>query len=650
MPGGILARFIYPVYCDHVKYRFDKFVLDTGARELSSGESMIPLEPRTYELLVYLLEHRNDAVSKDELQDEVWKTIVSESAVTRSIMKLRKALGDSDESIIKTVPRFGYKFHAIVIREDQDTADETVIGPGGGFSRAAALAAAAIAVVSVTAYLLLNRGPDTTAVSSDLKSVAVLPFDDMSEAQDQAWFASGLAEELLNALARTPDLLVASRTSSFAYRDSNSDIREIADNLGVAHIVEGSVRRDSRRIRVTAQLIRAKDGFHVWSETYDEELDNLIETQERIALAIANALETTMDPEALQRMLSSGTRSVEAFEAYLEGLAGYDGMVRSGNVDEYTESIDSYVRAVSIDPEFALAYSEIADYWSSQLAMVGIATRQVSLPRDEIRKRYDEAKQLAIHLSEDPARKLYLQADDAYFNLELRSALDLTLRYLELRPNDWRAQARHLNILSALNRYDELIVAATKYMALDTNNPVVNSRAMHTVLYSMDEHAIRQLLSRFQSRSNDSVVAKYQEHRALLWLGELDQARETLRIIEASDMQGRNKYLARLRQACAEGNVGRAAQLRADGDARYADDASISWLGHKIMGHDELAIAALAPLDDMEVAAFSGFLDYGAFDPSAHPALMEHLRVHGEEDGSAPIPIPYRCSVEVVDE
>ena len=154
------------------------------------------------------------------------------------------------------------------------------------------------------------------------RTIAVLPFVNMSSDKEQEWFADGLTEEILNSLARTPDLLVSARTSSFAYKGSSKDITEIADALGVAHVLEGSVRRSSDRIRVTAQLIRAKDGFHLWSENYDRDFADLIDIQENVAFAIASALETAMDPEALARMVSAGTASIPAYEAYLHRPGG----------------------------------------------------------------------------------------------------------------------------------------------------------------------------------------------------------------------------------------------------------------------------------------------------------------------------------------
>jgi TolB-like protein len=194
------------------------------------------------------------------------------------------------------------------------------------------LALAVVVLMIDKVYLSNDSSPDVTA-SVD-KSIAVLPFADLSQAQDQEWFADGLAEEILNALARTPDLMVASRTSTFAYKGSDKDLRVIANELGVAHVLEGSVRRAGERLRVTAQLIRASDGFHLWSENYDRDAADVIDMQEDLAIKIAGAMETTMDPEALKNMLSAGTQSVDAYQAYLRGIAIQIQVAASGEDNE----------------------------------------------------------------------------------------------------------------------------------------------------------------------------------------------------------------------------------------------------------------------------------------------------------------------------
>jgi TolB-like protein len=152
------------------------------------------------------------------------------------------------------------------------------------------LALAVVLLLADKFYLSAGDEQAVAVVAEVDKSIAVLPFADLSQEQDQEWFADGLAEEILNSLARTPDLLVASRTSTFAYKGSDKDLRVIATELGVAHILEGSVRRAGDRLRITAQLIRASDGFHLWSENYDREAADMIDVQEDLAIKIASAM------------------------------------------------------------------------------------------------------------------------------------------------------------------------------------------------------------------------------------------------------------------------------------------------------------------------------------------------------------------------
>jgi adenylate cyclase len=195
----------------------------------------------------------------------------------------------------------------------------------------------------------------TTAEVAD-KSIAVLPFADFSPESDHAWFADGLTDEILNALARARDLRVASRTSAFAYRDSDKDMTAIADELGVAHILEGSVRRAGDRIRVTAQLIRATDDAHLWSETFDASSDDSIDIQERIAFEIASLLDTAMDPEELRRMVAAGTESIAAWESYVQlrelSYRILDDIDLSASADE----LRLYNDIVREDPKFGEAH------------------------------------------------------------------------------------------------------------------------------------------------------------------------------------------------------------------------------------------------------------------------------------------------------
>src|SRR5210317_2569677 len=625
-------------------YRFEEFTLNTAKREVQRGAEPVRIEPRTYELLIYLLENRDRAIGKDELQDKVWGTIVSDSAMTRGVMKLRKSLGDTNDSIIKTVPRFGYRFVAEVesLQEPaQPVSSQEPAQPASPKKRNHLLlvvAAAILVVLFATVFRDVWTGP-----AVDPKSIAVLPFDDLSESQDQRWFADGLAEEILNSLARTPDLSVTGRTSSFAFRNSNEGIPSIAGALGVAHILEGSVRREGDQIRVTAQLIRARDGMHLWSENFDHPAANLIQVQESIAINIALALKTAMDPEALAALVSSGTRSVPAFEAYLRGLAGYTSMLETGDVGAYMGAIDAFEQAVEIDPEFALAHGEIADYWMTQLSQVAIASGRQDKSVAEIRAASEKALDNAIRYSGDPVRKLRFQVMKAVADVKLRQALQLSSEFLEARPHDRQAQSQHLNLLAQLNMFDEIATVAFEFFKRDGFDPAVTGRSIHTMIYSNNEPAIRAFLDLVNEHLNNSTVVMYQAHRGLLSIGEVDRARELHDQLIAGDLRGSLKAHTRLRQLCAEGRVDEAQQLYEKANAALANARSFPWLSASTMGYPDRGLAALHQFDaDGNLYAVAGFLLYGTFDPRPFPNLMAHLEIHGNETGHVS-EVPYRC-------
>ena len=243
----------------------------------------------------------------------------------------------------------------------------------------------------------LNDVPTVTVIVAEPdRSVAVLPFVDLSQDHDQEWFADGLAEEILNALARTPDLMVSSRTSTFAYKGVGKDLSTIAKELGVAHGLEGSIRSTGERIRVTAQLIRAADGFHVWSQTYDRDNEDVIGIQEDVALRIASALQTTMDPEALQDMVRVGTRSVRAYQAYIRGLSLRARSLRTADLKNYLDSYEQFELARSIDPRFAEAHRAAAYFWKVQLNPTLLPDAAPDLTPQELLENFLERIDLAI--------------------------------------------------------------------------------------------------------------------------------------------------------------------------------------------------------------------------------------------------------------
>ncbi len=197
----------------------------------------------------------------------------------------------------------------------------------------------------------------STAGTTAAQSIAVLPFVNMSGDEDNEFFSDGLSEELLNVLAQVDGLRVAARTSSFYFKDSNEDIRSIAGKLGVDHLLEGSVRKSGDRIRVTAQLIKADDGFHLWSDTYDYKVDDVFRIQDEISLAVVDALKVNLLGEERERLTKRATTNVEAHNLYLRGRQ----FLHLRTLESVRQARRLFQQAVRMDPGYALAYSGLSD-------------------------------------------------------------------------------------------------------------------------------------------------------------------------------------------------------------------------------------------------------------------------------------------------
>ena len=225
---------------------------------------------------------------------------------------------------------------------------------------------ASIIMIAVAGYFLYPKlfSPDNEPESLN-KSIAVLPFVDLSEQKDQGWFGDGLTEEILNSLSHVKGLNVISRTSSFAFKNKNLRIQVIADSLGVNYVVEGSVRKSDNGLRITAQLIRAKDGFHIWSNTYDREAKDIFDLQKEIATKIAESLDISLDPMAVQKMQRVGTSNPEAFLSFLKGQEFFRKAHnnRSFILPNLKQANVNFSQAIALDPDFVNAYIFHADFF-----------------------------------------------------------------------------------------------------------------------------------------------------------------------------------------------------------------------------------------------------------------------------------------------
>ncbi len=327
---------------------FGEFVVDLRERRLTRHGGRVDIAPKTFDVLVFLALNGGHLVSKDELLGAVWRDrVVTENALTRVIKEVRRALGDAaaNPRYVETVRQSGYRFIADVKRVGHiDRVPRRPYRIVAGIATVVLLLTAGLWVAQSGTNSL-----ETHAIESP--SIAVMPFADMTEAGDSAYLGEGLAEALLHRLAQDSNLLVVSRTSSFALAKRNLPMIEIAKRLSVSHVLEGSIRSTRRGMLVTAQLIDAR-GFHVWSETYGQDSEELAYIQESIADQIAARLSRDLGgPELSRRAVRN-----DAYRLYLEALGHFS----KRTIVERNVAAQKFRRALDIEPNFAEAMVGLA--------------------------------------------------------------------------------------------------------------------------------------------------------------------------------------------------------------------------------------------------------------------------------------------------
>jgi TolB-like protein/DNA-binding winged helix-turn-helix (wHTH) protein/Tfp pilus assembly protein PilF len=332
-----------------MRFAFGEFQLDTDARTLERAGRKIELQARAFDVLAYLIERRERVVSHEELLAALWPGVsVSPAALSRAVHKVRTALGDESKphTMLHTEHGRGFRFVADASVLDAPLAAPRVRARSGWPRRRFAVAAGTVAVLLLVTTGIWLQSPQSGAAREH--SLAVLPFANLSGDPSQEYFADGISEELINTMVRFEGLRVAGQTSSFSFKGSGADLKTIGEALDVDTIVEGSVRRSGKRLRITAQLASAEDGFHLWSETYERELGDIFAIQDDIAWSIAQALRVELGMAPLN---PGGTDNVDAHNAYLRALeAGRNMSTRTSQ-----EAIAWAERALEFDPDFGRA-------------------------------------------------------------------------------------------------------------------------------------------------------------------------------------------------------------------------------------------------------------------------------------------------------
>src|SRR5262249_33871210 len=312
------------------------FRLDLGGRVLSRNGKPVALGRRAMEIHCVLAAARGEIVSKDELMSRVWPgVVVEENTIQVHVSALRKALDEAStgQRHVVTIPGHGYRLVGIT-----SAASDEAAGP----------------------------------ILPDKPSIAVLPFQSMSADPEQGYFADGVVEEIITALSRFSGLFVIARNSSFTYKGRAIDVKQVGRELGVRYVLEGSVRRDRKRVRITGQLSDAATGVHLWADRFDGELKDIFGVQEQLTASVVGAIAPKLEQAEIERAKRKPTQSLDAYEYYLRGKASFHQWTRDGNND----ALHLFLRATQIDPDFAAAYGMAALCYAQRMMNGWMIDRQ----------------------------------------------------------------------------------------------------------------------------------------------------------------------------------------------------------------------------------------------------------------------------------
>jgi len=409
----------------------------------------------------------------------------------------------------------------------------------------AVIGAAAVALIA--GAVIFSGGADAPEAQSaeaaaaevSRKSVAVLPFADMSAGGDQEYFSDGITEEILNVLARMPDLKVAGRTSSFKFKGVNEDLRVIGEQLGVAHILEGSIRKQGERVRITAQLIKADDGFHLWSETYDRELTDIFAVQDEISRAVAEALSLKLG--AAEGKRAPETVSAAAHDLYLRARQ----LFAERNADAMLKSIDLFEAAIVLDPDYALAHSGRARTYSALLYFED----RLDVASDMAEAEASAARALELDPANAEAYAVMAQIN-WFFHWDWDAADEAMRRAIALAPNDAEIvnftgdHYRHRGELAKAEHYERRAVELNPLHSINLSD-LAFVKLFQRRLAEALPIAERGAALDPQSSNSLYVIAVSQIHQ-----GRYEEARTALRKLES--IIGRSLFALEVRSVLAE--------------------------------------------------------------------------------------------------
>jgi transcriptional activator of cad operon len=455
-----------------------EWIVNPSLDSISKGTETQKLEPRTMRLLLCLADSAGEVVSVDRLLNEVWTgVVVGPASVYQAVSQLRKLLGDVDPNptYIVNVPRKGYRLIAPIKRLDRPSTITSSVSvasaadaPPAAASRvparrrsglALSLGGAAIIALMIVGMVIWKNSSTAKLMAGSANSIVVLPFIDMTTEKSDQSFCDGLTEELSNWLAQIPTLRVVARTSAFAFRGQGEDVRKIGRELGSNHILEGSMRRSGDHMRITVQLIDARNGYHLWSENFDRPLEDAIKIQEDISRSVAEKLQVRLTSDAERQLVDRRTADPHAYQLYL--LARYyQQQITPASTDR---AIDLYKQVLAADPKFAPAYVQLAYVLLNQREFRDLPLTDVAAVVEPL---IATALRLDDRFSSAYAVRGALRSDQS----RMKEALQDLQTAIALNPSDFGATARIGRIQLMDGRPQEALRSYDKAAALDPLN------------------------------------------------------------------------------------------------------------------------------------------------------------------------------------
>ncbi|MBI3679470.1 MAG: winged helix-turn-helix domain-containing protein [Acidobacteria bacterium] len=463
-------------------YRFGCFRLDPDARVLLRNGDVVPLPPKAVDTLLVLLKSAGQPVEREALIHAVWPdTFVEENNLAHHVWVLRKTLGngESGRAYIETIPKRGYRFLGEVKEavEDGGTAEPDPAAPFASPTRSrltrrrltvAISLAAAGALVSL--WALSRRGPATPL----FESLAVLPFQNLSGDPNQNYVSDGLTEALISELARMRSLRVISRTSTMRYKESRKAIPQVARELNVGAVIEGSVARFGDRARVTVQLLDGANDKHLWVETYERDLAEIPKLWGEVAIAVAREIRARVEPEQRARLASLPVKRA-AFEAYLRGRYYWN----KRTPENIRKAIEFFRKAIDEEPAYARAYCGLADSYN-QLGTVLIGGQ----PPTEIRPLAMAAARKALEIDPELAEAHAALAYAKLYDWEWAAAEEGFQRATRLNPSYASAHLWYSHYLSMRKRPDEALREVKLAHQLDPLSPIIQTQIGWTLQHA----------------------------------------------------------------------------------------------------------------------------------------------------------------------